>query len=115
MNFIIEEKDDIFILRMQGELRLTEAPAHSITMQKLVKEQLELGKTKFILDFKRVDFIDSYGIGDLVASYVSAQNKGAKLKIASLSLKVRLVLNYCGIPKIIEIFDDEESAVKSFR
>jgi anti-sigma B factor antagonist len=115
MNFVIEEKGDIFILRMQGELRLTEAPPLSITIQKLVKEQLELGKTKFILDFKRVDFIDSYGIGDLVASYVSAQNKGAKLKIANLSLKVGLVLNYCGIPKIIEIFDDEEAAIKSFR
>jgi anti-anti-sigma factor len=115
MNFVIEEKDDIFILRIEGELRLTEAPARSISIQKLVKEQLELGKTKFILDFKKVAFIDSYGIGDLVASYVSAQNKGAKLKIAGLSLKVRLVLNYCGIPKIIEIFDDEESAIKSFR
>ncbi len=115
MNFVTEEKNDIFILRLQGELRLTEAPAHSVTMQKLVKEQLELGKSKFILDFKKVDFIDSYGIGDLVASYVSAQNKGAKLKISSPSMKVRLVLNYCGIPKIIEFFDDENSAVRSFR
>jgi len=115
MTFNIIERDDIVILKIGGELRLTEQPPLALTMQKLVKEQLEGGKKKFILDFKKVDFIDSYGIGDLVASYVSAQNKGAKLKIASLSLKVRLVLNYCGIPKIIEIFDDEESAVKSFR
>jgi len=115
MTFSIKEQDDIAIIKIEGELRLTEAPLPVLTLQRLVKEQLEAGKRKFILDFKKVDFIDSYGIGDLVASYVSAQNKGAKLKIASPSLKVRLVLNYCGIPKIIEFFDDEDSAVRSFR
>jgi len=113
MTFSIKERNDIVILQIEGELRLTEQPPLALTMQKLVKEQLETGKKKFILDFKKVDFIDSYGIGDIVASYVSAQNKGAKLKIASPSLKVRLVLNYCGIPKIIEFFDDEDSAVRS--
>jgi len=115
MTFTIKEKDNVVIVKMEGEHRLTELPPPAVTLQKLVKEQLEAGKTKFIFDFKKVDFIDSYGIGDLVASYVSAQNKGAKLKLASLSPKVRLVLNYCGIQRIIEIFEDEESAVKSFR
>ncbi len=112
MQFSIREKGDASILDLTGEIRFTEQRGPSI--QSLVKEQLAQGKKKILLNFEAVDFIDSCGIGDVLADYVSCQQKSAKLKIFQMPDKIWLVLNYSGLTRIIETFDTEEQALQSF-
>jgi len=61
-----------------------------------------------------VDFIDSYGIGDIVASYSAVKEKKGRLKLACLSPKIWLIFQYSGLTRILEIFDSEEKAIQSF-
>lgn len=91
MQFGIREKGEITILDLTGEIRLSEEAAPSV--QGLVKEQLAAGKKKILLNFEHVDFIDSYGIGDVLAAYLSAQERGRKLKVFHLPNKIWLIFN----------------------
>ncbi|MBN2198466.1 MAG: STAS domain-containing protein [Candidatus Aminicenantes bacterium] len=106
------EKDDITIFDIQGEIRRTDI-AES-TLHELVKDQLDLGKKHILLNFDKVEFIDSFGVGEILASYISTHNLGGQLKIARISKKLFLVFQITMLTKVLEIFDEEESALQSF-
>jgi anti-anti-sigma factor len=61
-----------------------------------------------------VDFIDSFGVGEILASYISTHNLGGKLKIARISKKLYLVFQITMLTKVLEIFDEEQRAIESF-
>jgi anti-anti-sigma factor len=112
MRFSLREKGDVVIMDLSGEVRLTEESTPSL--QELLAEQLASGKRKILLNFAKVEFIDSYGIGDIVAGYIAVKEKDGIMKFARLSDKIWLIFNYSGLTKIFEIFDTEEKALKSF-
>jgi anti-anti-sigma factor len=112
MRFSLREKGDVVIMDLAGEVRLTEDSTPSL--QEMLVEQLASGKRKILLNFAKVEFIDSYGIGDIVAGYIAVKEKNGIMKFARLSDKIWLIFNYSGLTKIFEIFDSEEKALKSF-
>jgi anti-anti-sigma factor len=85
-----------------------------VTLHQLVKDQLDVGKRNILLNFKDVEFIDSFGVGEILASYISTHNLGGKLKIAKISKKLYLVFQVTMLTKVLEIFDEEELALNSF-
>jgi anti-anti-sigma factor len=80
----------------------------------MVKAQLDAGKRNILLNFEAVEFIDSFGVGEILASYISTQNLGGKFKLARMSKKLYLVFQVTMLTKVLEIFDSEESALQSF-
>lgn len=112
MSVRLRTKGSIVVLDLAGEIRLTDDQTPSL--QRLITEKLTEGKSDFLLNFARVDFIDSYGIGDLVASYLAVKGKKGRLKLAGLSPKIWLIFQYSGLTRILEIFDTEEKALQSF-
>lgn len=105
-------KDDIVIFDIEGEIRRSDVT--DVTLHQLVKDQLDVGKRNILLNFKDVEFIDSFGVGEILASYISTHNLGGKLKIAKISKKLYLVFQVTMLTKVLEIFDEEELALTSF-
>jgi anti-anti-sigma factor len=112
MEIHAREKDDIIIFDIEGEIRRSDVS--DVTLHQLVKDQLDGGKRNILLNFRNVEFIDSFGVGEILASYISTHNLGGKLKIAKISKKLYLVFQVTMLTKVLEIFDDEELALQSF-
>jgi len=112
MSVKVREKEGIIVVDLAGEIRLSDN--FTPTLQRQVAEQLAEGKSDILLNFAKVDFIDSYGIGDIVASYSAVKEKKGRLKLACLSPKIWLIFQYSGLTRILEIFDSEEKAIQSF-
>jgi len=112
MEISLREKDDVVILDIEGEIRRSDIT--DITLHQLVKAQLDSGRRNILLNFQNVEFIDSFGVGEILASYISTHNLGGKLKIAKISKKLYLVFQVTMLTKVLEIFDDEEGALDSF-
>lgn len=112
MEISVREKDDVVILDIEGEIRRSDIT--DVTLHQLVKAQLDSGKRNILLNFQNVEFIDSFGVGEILASYISTHNLGGKLKIAKISKKLYLVFQVTMLTKVLEIFDDEEGALDSF-
>jgi anti-anti-sigma factor len=106
------EKGDVVIFDIEGEIRRSDRS--ETTVHEMVKDRLESGTRNILFNFEKVEFIDSFGVGEILASYISTQNLGGKLKLARLSKKLYLIFQVTMLTKVLEIFDSEESALQSF-
>ena len=73
------------------------------------------GHKKFVLNLAQVDFIDSFGIGELVRSYATVRKHGGELKLAHVTKKVYDLLEITRLHTFFEIHPDEQTAVGGFR
>ncbi len=61
-----------------------------------------------------VYYIDSSGLGEFVAACTHAQRQGAKLKLMKLAPRVQDVMQLTKLYQVIDVYPDEDSAVRSF-
>jgi anti-sigma B factor antagonist len=72
------------------------------------------GAKKFILTLSRVEFIDSYGVGELVRSYSVVRQMGGEIKLADVNEKVLDVLKISRLNTLFEICSGKEAALQAF-
>lgn len=109
----IDAKDSngVTIVTLAGRVTLGD---ESSQLRSRIKELLGQGKQRMVLDLGDVSYIDSAGLGTLVAAYTSARNGGGEIKLANVTKKFDELLN---ITKLVTIFDVHENvadAVKAF-
>ncbi|HCS46725.1 MAG TPA: hypothetical protein DIW61_00095 [Candidatus Aminicenantes bacterium] len=112
MRIVARHKNDIVIFDLEGEIKRSDIT--DLTLHQLVKEQLDGGKRKILLNFDAVEFIDSFGVGEILASYISTHNLGGKLKLVKISKKLFLIFQVTMLTKVLDIYEEEETALKSF-
>ena len=108
----IRVENGVGIIDISGEIRRSDVT--DVTLHQIVKNQLDDGQRNILLNLAEVEFIDSFGVGEILASYISTQNLGGKLKLARISKKLYVVFQVTMLIKVLEIFDDEEAALESF-
>ncbi len=112
MEFETRERNDIVVYDIKWEFKLIDEMP--IALHKDVKSQLETGKSNFLFNLKDVKYMDSFGLGEIVGSFISISNRGGKLKITNLVPRIRLMFETTGLMKVFTIVDDEETAIKNF-
>jgi len=105
------EVGDVLVLHLQGPITLGQATQ---TLRQLIHDTLDAGKTKIVLNMAEVYYIDSSGLGELVAVCTHAQRIGAKIKLMKLAPRVQDVMQLTRLYQVIDVFPDEDSAVRSF-
>jgi len=73
------------------------------------------GQKKILLNLGDVNYVDSSGLGELVAAYTTAKNKGADLKLLNLIKKVHDLLQLTKLYTVFDVYDDENIAIGSFK
>lgn len=76
-----------------------------------ISKLIEADKKHILLNFSNVRYIDSSGVGEILSALESINKIGGKLKLSDLSPKVEEVLTLSSIFPILEVFEDEESAL----
>jgi anti-sigma B factor antagonist len=71
--------------------------------------------SRVVLNLGEVSYIDSGGLGTLVALYTSARNAGGAIKLARLTRRVGDLLQVTKLLTVFEVYETEEEAVDSFR
>ncbi len=112
MEINLRENNNITIIDITGEIRRSDVM--DVTLHQSVKDQLDDGMRNILLNLKNVEFIDSFGVGEILASYISTQNLGGHLKLSNISKKLYVVFQITMLTKVLEIFDSENSALDSF-
>jgi len=72
------------------------------------------GAAKVVLDLSKVEFIDSSGLGALVASLRQAHAVGADIKLSGLRKPVRALFELVRMHRVFEVFNSAEEAVASY-
>ena len=111
MAFKTYEKGTVTVLELQGRITLGDA---DIKMRDLIKAQLDAGKKKIVLDLGGVSFIDSSGLGELVAAYTTARRQNVTLKLANLTKKIDDLMEITRLASVFDTYQSVDEAVKSF-
>lgn len=83
-------------------------------LDQLLQQLIARGERALLLDFSAVPALDSEGIEVLFRNLASMQKRGGSIKLVNLAPRVRLVLEATRLLSIIETFDDQQAAVRSF-
>jgi anti-sigma B factor antagonist len=99
----------VIVVELTGRITLGD---ESTQLRNKLKTLLA-GKPRLVLDMANVDYIDSAGLGTLVATFTSAANQGVRMVLANLTKRLRDQLSITKLVTVFETFDSVDEAVKS--
>jgi len=101
----------VLIVDCAGRIVFGEESAY---LRDLVKK-LIAEKHNLVLNLSGINYIDSGGLGTLVALYTTARNSGSSIKLANLTQRVGDLLQVTKLVTIFDVYDSEQKAVDSYR
>ncbi len=111
MKINIRERDGVTILEPKGKITIG---VGDVALREQVQETLASGARNLLIDMSGVSTMDSSGVGELVSTYTSVNNRGGKLKLLKLPPKVSDILQITQLITVFEVYDEEEEAIRSF-
>jgi len=106
------EIGDIAIVDFSGKITLGEG---SSMLRRTIRELIDQGHRKIVLNLSDVDYIDSSGIGELVSGYTTVRGVEGELKLLHLTKRVHDLLQITRLFTVFDVQSDEDSALRSFR
>ena len=103
--------DGIIVANCAGRIVFGEETAE---LRDRVRGLIQSG-SRIVLNLADITYIDSGGLGTLVSLYITGQNTGGVVKLASLTQRVGDLLQITKLLTVFEVYDSEEAAVESFR
>ena len=111
MHLEVRHADDVVILDLSGKLT---AGFGDELLHEALDELLVEGWKKIVVNMSAVSFMDSAGLGELVAGLKKARQGGAEMKVVAGEGRVRSTLSLSRLLPLFEVFDSEEEAVRRF-
>ncbi len=102
---------DVTVLRLAGRLVLEDAETPLFAH---IDRLFELGRHKLVLDLRQVTYVDSAGLGWLVAKFAGARRRGGDLRFIHLTERTRHLMAITKLKTVFAIFESEDDAVRSF-
>ena len=104
--------DGIVAFECNGRIVLGE---ESALLRDEVKKAITDGAKRIVLNLGEVNYIDSSGLGTLVALHTTALNAGSTIKLANLNKRITDLLQITKLLTVFDVHDSEYKALESFR
>ena len=108
MTIIREKKEGVTILRLRGVVRLGESAEH---FSEALSEVLETDEGPVLLDFERIDTLDSTGLGELIGYLQRFEERGRRMAILNPKERIVALLRLTRLDTLIRIFTAEDTAL----
>ena len=109
MNF--RELGDVTIIDVAGQIKLGEG---AVSLRDAVRDLVGRNQKRILVNLAAVNYIDSSGIGELVAAFTTLTNQGGQLKLLNLTKRVQDLLQITKLYTVFEVYDNEAHAIRSF-
>jgi anti-sigma B factor antagonist len=103
--------NDVTVLNLSGEITVDDG---DIKFGTHVDELIKNGRTKIVVDLSKVTYIDSAGVGMMVAELKKVRQNGGAMKLSQLTARSHHLLALMKLKLVFDIFADEQAAVRSF-
>ncbi len=111
MKVTVRDAGNVRIVDLKGKMTLG---GGDVIVRDLVNTLLKEGHKQIVLNLANVDYIDSAGIGELVATKKRAAAQGGDVRLLMPSESVYKVLSIVSLHLIFQIFDEGAKAIGSF-
>jgi len=96
---------------LNGQVTLGEALAD---LRDSIREALAGDRKNILLNLAEVSYIDSSGLGQLIASYATANSRGGQMKLLNLQKRVNDLMQVTKLLTVFETYTSEQAALHSF-
>ena len=111
MKINVRNVGNVAVVDLSGKITIGEG---DILLRDKIQELLESGKKNLLLNMEKVSYMDSAGIGELVACYKRAREKSGTVKLLKASGKVADLLQLTKLQEVFETFENEKDALGTF-
>lgn len=102
---------DVAVITLSGKL-MGGPDADSI--REMIRECLEGDTKQILMDLGDVSWVNSTGLGILIASHVTVTNAGGQLKLCRVANRINQIFMVTKLHTVFETFESEEEALASF-
>src|ERR1044072_6697744 len=113
INLNITERriESVTILDLKGNIRIGEG---NVEFHEALRALVEKGERKILINLADVAYMDSSGLGELVAGFTKLQKIGGSLKLLHLTKRVNELMMITKLLTVFDVYENEAEAVKSF-
>ena len=101
----------VVVLDLKGKLEMGDTKGllkdkvHSLVFQ---------GNKRIVLNLAEVGYMDSTGLGELIASHTTVVREGGQIKVANLTKRVSDLMTIAKVLSVFDAHETEADALKSF-
>jgi anti-sigma B factor antagonist len=106
-----ESTSEPCVVELHGEIDVFASPAIKASLVDLVKE----GHSLLAIDFADVSYIDSTGLGALIAALKRAREKGGAVAVVCANQQIRRIFEITGLSKAFAMYDTLDPALEELR
>ncbi len=110
MDIQVDEQGGVTILACEGRM---DAQVSDLVKDR-IRELLDNGATRLVVDMEGLDFLDSSGLGALVSCLRRVKEKKGEIKLAGLRPEVRSIFEITRVSRLFHICETVPDAVKAF-
>jgi len=111
MGIEIKDVNDVTVLVIKGNLM---GGPETLNIHDQVKELVEQGKRKIVMDLSNVKWMNSSGLGTIMGCLTSVRNADGDMKLCGVTEKVKSLFIITKLLTLFEAYDNIDEAVKSF-
>lgn len=114
MNITVRECDDVAILDIEGRV----IGSDSLLLKQIIDERLDMAqenKANIVLNLEQVRMLDSSGLGVIVSTHTSVQQKGGRIALLKVGGNIKNLIVMTKLMTIFDRYEDEDEAVASFQ
>jgi len=111
MNATQRMQGDVAVLSLSGKLM---GGPDAEAARQMIRETLEKGTRKILIDVGEVSWVNSTGLGILIASHVTVTNAGGHLKLCRVNNRIKQLFIVTQLQSVFDTYDTEGDALRSF-
>jgi anti-sigma B factor antagonist len=111
LNIKQRQAGDVSILDLDGQVRMGDS---ATALRGAIRGLVAGGNKKILLNLAGVKYIDSGGIGELIANYTTVGRSGGQMKLLNLTEKVQDLLVITKLLTVFDVYENEAEALSSF-
>jgi anti-sigma B factor antagonist len=100
----------VTVIAPSGRLDVTGAP----TLKDAISEAVKEGEPRLVIDMEGVSFVDSTGLGSVIAALKLVRNSKGDLRLAAPNQQVRVVLELTTLDRVFAYYATVEDALTDF-
>ena len=111
MNMTTLEEGKVVIIIPEGDIKIGEG---DVALRNAFRAQLEAGKRLFVLDLEGVRYLDSAGLGELVATLKRVKESDGEMRICAVNQRVSDAFHVTQLVRVLDIYKTRSEAIASF-
>jgi anti-sigma B factor antagonist len=112
LNIKQRQAGDVAVLDLDGQVRMGDS---ATALRGAIRGLVAGGNKKILLNLGGVKYVDSGGIGELIANYTTVGRSGGQMKLLNLTDKVQDLLVITKLLTVFDVYENEAEALSSFK